>query len=218
MLSKMNKSVTLTATKYIFLYKRLMLFVVLFGVLESWMIFARVQRVCETEVSRIRDKTHTIFVSQSKWLATRVIPPLVEGHHGIFRENPSAFRVQVGSWMDNWDVIHPILLVSAMPGRNILVCHGALACIVVVLIVALIPEQHLFQTRHGTESTFDQLPNARDAAPGWNWHMPCARKKSCGFLCVAIFKNGLVSSPEQIYAQPLAISSCIYLPSCGLIS
>ena len=102
-----------------------MMCVVLFGVLESWMIFARVQRVCETELSRVGDKTHTIFVSQLKWLAARVIPPLVEERHSVLWDNPSTYRVQCGSWMDNWDVLHPILLVSAMPGRNVLVRHGA---------------------------------------------------------------------------------------------
>ena len=60
-----------------------MLFVVFFGVLESRMIVARVQRVCDTELSRVGDKTHTIFVSQLKWLATRTIPALVEGWHGV---------------------------------------------------------------------------------------------------------------------------------------
>ena len=121
----MNKSVTLAATKYLVLHEILMLFVVLFVVLEPRMTAKRVQRVCDAELSGVGDKTHSIFVSQLKWLATRVIPALVEGRHGVLWENPSADRVQRGSWMDNFDVLHPILLVSAMPGRNVLVCHGA---------------------------------------------------------------------------------------------
>ena len=144
-----------------------MLFVVLFGVLEPRMIFAGVQRVCETELSRAGNETHTIFVSQLKWLAIRVIPPLVQGRHGIFRENLSAFLVQFWSWMDNWDVLYPIFLVSAMPSRNVLVfhcscgcrggdnCFGGDSCCG--------PGTTIFQTRHGTESTFDQPSNARDA-------------------------------------------------------
>ena len=90
------------------------------------MIFERVHRISETELTAVGDETHIILVSQLKWFALRVIPPLVEGRHGVFWENPSAFRAQFWNWMGTCDVLHPILLVSAMPGRTvvtILVCH-----------------------------------------------------------------------------------------------
>ena len=62
-LSKINKLIPPIPTKYHALHKILMLFVVLFGVLESRMIFAGVKRVCETELAVVGDETRTIVVS-----------------------------------------------------------------------------------------------------------------------------------------------------------
>ena len=57
-LSKINKSILPAPTKYHGLHKILMLSVVLFGVLDSRMIFAGVKRVCETELTGVGDEIH----------------------------------------------------------------------------------------------------------------------------------------------------------------
>ena len=94
--------------------KTLILHVVLCDILEFRVTLSRGGCVCKTKLLGVRHKTHTVLVSQPERFFTRFVPPLAGGWHRIFGENPTMSGAHLWNQMFRQDVLHPVLLVTAM--------------------------------------------------------------------------------------------------------
>ena len=124
--------------------------------------------------------------------ALHVIPPLVEGRHGVFRENPSAFRAQLWDWMGTFDVLHPILLVSSMPGRAV--------------VTILVRHRDCMLVSQGQKNDKVYLGNPHQLPINCRWvARPFVGTGTCcgigeessGFLCAVSLKIGVRVNPTQ---------------------
>ena len=105
-LSKPDKAIVLDTSKYFFLHKILVIFVVFRHMFKCGVTLSCHGCLSHAKLTRVRHKTHTVSVSQAKNLATCLVPSLAGGWHGIFRNNPAKLVTQLWDRMLGKNVFH----------------------------------------------------------------------------------------------------------------